>query len=80
MPKNALESLSVDFLVDFVRGFGRIEAVAIEDATTPEELDMLAQRFMDVVPTEQTYRSKVSLVVGAHVGPHVLAVSVLEAL
>jgi len=71
---------AVDFLVDFVRGFARIEAVAIEDATTPEELELLAGRLKDVVPAERTYRSKVSPVVGAHVGPHVLAVSVLEAL
>jgi DegV family protein with EDD domain len=71
---------AVDFLVDFVKGFGRIEAAAIEDATTPEELDLLARRLKDVVPAERTYRSKASPVVGAHVGPHVLAVSVLEAL
>jgi fatty acid-binding protein DegV len=71
---------AVDFLVDFVRGFARIEAVAIEDATTPEDLELLAQRLKDVVPAERTYRSKVSPVVGAHVGPHVLAVSILEAL
>lgn len=71
---------AVDFLVDFVRGFGRIEAVAIEDATTPEDVELLAGRLKDVAPAERTYRSKVSPVVGAHVGPHVLAVSVLEAL
>jgi len=71
---------AVDFLVDSVRGFARIEAVAIEDATTPEDLELLAQRLKDVVPAERTYRSKVSPVVGAHVGPHVLAVSILEAL
>jgi len=71
---------ALDFLVDFVKGFGSIEAVAIEDATTPEELELLARRIKDVVPAECMYRSKVSPVVGTHVGPHVLAVSVLEAL
>ena len=71
---------AVDFLVDFARGFGRIEAVAIEDATTPDELELLAGRVKHVVPADRTYRSKVSPVVGTHVGPHVLAVSVLEAL
>jgi DegV family protein with EDD domain len=70
---------AIEFLVDFVKGFGRIEAAAVEDATTPEELELLAQRLKDVVPAERTYRSKVSPVVGTHVGPHVLAVSVLEA-
>ena len=71
---------ALDFLVDFVKGFGSIEAVAIEDATTPGELELLARRIKDVVPAECMYRSKVSPVVGTHVGPHVLAVSVLEAL
>jgi DegV family protein with EDD domain len=71
---------AADFLVDFVRGFASVEAVAIEDATTPEELELLAQRLKDIVPAESIYRSKVSPVVGTHVGPHVLAVSVLEAL
>jgi len=70
---------AIDFLVDFVQGFGRIEAMVIEDATTPEELELLARRLKDVVPAERTYHSKVSPVVGTHVGPHVPAVSVLEA-
>jgi DegV family protein with EDD domain len=70
---------AIDFLVNFVNGFQRIEMLAIEDATTPDDLEILAQRLKDVVPPERVYRSKVSPVVGTHVGPHVLAVSVLEA-
>jgi len=70
---------AIDFLVNFVRGFSQIEAVAIEDATTPDDLQTLAERLKDVVPPERIYRSKVSPVVGTHVGPRVLAVSVLEA-
>jgi fatty acid kinase fatty acid binding subunit len=70
---------AIDFLVDFVRGFSRIEAVAIEDATTPDDLQTLTERLKDVVPPEHIYRSKVSPVVGTHVGPRVLAVAVLEA-
>jgi len=70
---------AMDFLVDFVKNFSHIEALAIEDATTPDELEILAQRLKDVAPPERTYHSKVSPVVGTHVGPHVLAVSVLEA-
>jgi len=70
---------AIDFLVNFVRGFSQVEAVAIEDATTPDDLQTLAERLKDVVPPERIHRSKVSPVVGTHVGPHVLAVSVLEA-
>lgn len=69
---------AIDFLVNFVRGFTHIDSIAIEDATTPDELEILAKRLKEVVPAERIYRSKVSPVIGAHVGPHVLAVSVLE--
>ena len=70
---------AMDFLVKFVKGFSQVEAVAIEDATTPNDLQILIERLKDVVPPERIYRSKVSPVVGTHVGPHVLAVAVLEA-
>ena len=70
---------AMDFLVNFVKEFSQIEALAIEDATTPDDLQTLAERLKDVVPPEHTYYSKVSPVVGTHVGPHVLAVAILEA-
>jgi len=73
------QAQAMDFLVNFVKGFSRIEAMAIEDATTPDDLQTLAERLKDVVPPERIHRSKVSPVGGTHVGPHVLAVSVLEA-
>jgi len=76
-PRNRAQAM--DFLVNFVKGFSRIETVAIEDATTPDDLQTLAERLRDVIPPERIYRSKVSPVVGTHVGPHVLAVAVLEA-
>jgi len=75
-PRNRAQAM--DFLVAFVKGFTKIEALAIEDATTPDELEILAQRLKDIVPPERFYRSKISPVVGTHVGPHVLSVSVLE--
>jgi DegV family protein with EDD domain len=70
---------AMDFLVNFVKGFSQLEAIAIEDATTPDDLQTLAERLKDIVPPEHTYYSKVSPVVGTHVGPHVLLVVVLEA-
>ena len=69
----------MDFMVNFVKRFKQLQAVAIEDATTPDDLQTLVERLKGVVPPEQTYYSKVSPVVGTHVGPHVLAVAVLEA-
>jgi DegV family protein with EDD domain len=69
---------AMDFLVNFVKGFPEIEGLVIEDATTPDELEMLAERIGNIFPKERTYQAKVSPVVGTHVGPHVLAVSVLQ--
>lgn len=76
-PRNRAQAM--DFLVNFVKEFSQIEALAIEDATTPDDLQTLAERLKDVVPPECTYLSKVSPVVGTHVGPHVLLVAILEA-
>ena len=76
-PRNRAQA--IDFLVNFVKGFSNIEALVIEDATTPDELEILAERLKDIVPPERFYRSKIGPVVGTHVGPHVLAVSILEA-
>lgn len=70
---------AMDFLVSFAREFSRVDSVAIEDATTPDDLQTLAERLKDIVPPERMYRAKVSPVVGSHVGPHVLGVAVLEA-
>jgi DegV family protein with EDD domain len=75
-PRNRAQAM--DFLVNFAKSFPNIEALAIEDATTPDELEILAQRLKDLVPPDRFFRSKVSPVVGTHVGPHVLSVSVLE--
>jgi DegV family protein with EDD domain len=76
-PRNRAQAM--DFLVNFVKEFSQIEALAIEDATTPDDLQTLAERLKVVVPPERTYLSKVSPVVGTHVGPHVLLVAILEA-
>lgn len=70
---------AIDFLINFAKGFPRIDSIAVEDATTPDELEILVKRLEEVVPGECIYKSKLSPVVGAHVGPHALAVSVLEA-
>ena len=70
---------AIDYLVDFVRSFSHPEVIAIEDVTTPEDLEILAERLKGLVSTENFYRSKVDPVVGVHVGPRVLAACVLEA-
>lgn len=68
---------AVDYLVNFAAGYTKIEEMAVEDATTPDEADGLVERLSASFPKEDIYRSKVSPVIGAHVGPRVLSVIVL---
>jgi len=68
---------AIDYLCDFAMSFPHIEEMAIEHATTPGEAEMLVERLSSKLPRERIYRATVSPVVGTHVGPHVLAVSVL---
>lgn len=68
---------SMDYLCEFALSFPHIEEMLVEDATTPDEAEMLVERLSARFPKERIYRTKVSPVVGTHVGPHVLGVSVL---
>jgi DegV family protein with EDD domain len=68
---------AIDYLYNFAMSFANIEELAVEDATTPDEADMLVERLSSRFPRERIYRPKVSPVLGAHVGPHVLSVAVL---
>jgi DegV family protein with EDD domain len=68
---------AMEVLYNFAAGYSRIDSIAIEDATTPQEADALAQRLTLLYPDKTIYRSKVSAVIGVHVGPSVIAVSIL---
>ena len=68
---------AVEHLVDFASSYSHIEEMAVEDATTPDEAEELAERLDAIFPKERIYRTKVSPVIGAHVGPRVLAISVM---
>jgi DegV family protein with EDD domain len=68
---------AIDYLYNFATTFSHVDEIAVEDAITPDEADELVKRLRAKFPKEPIYRSKVSPVVGTHVGPHVLVVSVL---
>jgi DegV family protein with EDD domain len=68
---------ALDALYDFAASFNHVDGIGVEDATTPDEADELAQRLEARFPGETIYRSKVSPAVGVHVGPRVLGVAVL---
>jgi DegV family protein with EDD domain len=70
-------SKALDNLVHFVNDYSRIEELAVEDATTPDETDNFVKRLGTKFPEERIYRSKVSPVIGTNVGPRVIGVAVL---
>ncbi|MFH1087085.1 MAG: DegV family protein [Chloroflexota bacterium] len=72
-------SRALDWLVSFARSFPKAEGLVVEDATTPEEAETLVARISEFLPKEKIFRSRVGPAIGVHVGPHVLAVSILPA-
>jgi len=68
---------AMDHLYNFAISYSKVDAFAIEDATTPVEADALAERIKAKFPGKPMYRSKVSPVLGAHVGPSVVCITVL---
>jgi len=68
-----------EYLYNFITGFSKIEALAVEHTTLPDEADRLAERLSPSYPKEIIYRSTVSPVLGVYGGPNALAVTVLEA-
>ncbi len=68
---------SIEALYNWVLSYHSIDAIAVEDATTPDEADQLAARLKKKFAGIPLYRSKVGAVIGAHVGPSVIAVSVV---
>jgi DegV family protein with EDD domain len=69
---------AMDWLYGFITSFKNIKDLAIEHATTPDEAEMLIQRIDPIFPRDRIYTFRVGSVVGTHVGPHVIAASVLE--
>ena len=68
---------ALSYLCNFIMGFTEIEEMAIEDAVTPQDAEMIVEQISSKVPGVRIYRMKVSPVIGTHVGPHVIGVSVL---
>ncbi len=68
---------AINNLYQFVEGYARIDELAVEDATTPDETDAFVERLGTRFPKERIYRSKVSPVIGTNVGPRVIGVAVL---
>lgn len=68
---------AMEYLVKFATSFSDIQEIAIEDATTPDDVEVLVSQISLALSGKQIHRMKVSPVIGTHVGPHVLGVGVL---
>ncbi len=68
---------AIDYMYQFVVGYSRIEELAVEDATTPDETGAFVERLGAIYPRERIYLSKVSPVIGTNVGPRAIGVAVL---
>ena len=75
--KERSRAKAIDHLYNFVMSYSRIDELAVEDATTPDEADELVERLGAKFPRERIYRAKISPVIGTNVGPHVIGVAVL---
>ncbi len=68
---------AIEHLYNFAMGYSHIDEMAIEDAASPEEAEILAERLSSKFARERIYRVKPSPVVGTHTGPGLLVVSIL---
>ena len=80
-PLTRVRSLNAGFdhLYSIVEGAGKLELLAVEHATTPDDADKLVERFSSVYPKDEIRRSVISPVIGTYAGPNALAVSYLTA-
>ena len=75
--KERSRAKAIDYLYNFAMSYSHIEEIAIEYATSLDEVEILAERLDSKFPKERIYRSRASPVIGTHTGPGLLIVSVL---
>lgn len=80
-PLTRVRSLNagLDYLYNVAAGCSRIEGMAVEHGTTPDDADKLVERLDSLFPKENIYRAVISPVIGTYAGPNALALTILEA-
>ena len=68
---------AIDRLCEFAMSYSHIEEMAIEEATTPDDAERIAERLSAKFPKERIYHSRTTPVIGTHTGPGLLLVAVL---
>ena len=68
---------AIDHLYEFAAGYKHIEALAVEGAACPEDVDRMVERLGAIFPKERILRTRTTPVIGAHTGPGLLLVAVM---
>jgi DegV family protein with EDD domain len=69
---------AIDIIVNYVKSVSKIKAMAVEHAAVPEEMESLIEKLSEFYPKEKIVKGRIGPTIGAHVGPHSLAVHVIE--
>ncbi|MEE8414111.1 MAG: DegV family protein [Dehalococcoidales bacterium] len=72
-------SAGLDYLYNIAAGIPNIEGLAVEHATTPDDVDKLVERLDSIHPKNKIVKAIISPVLGVYGGPGALAITVLEA-
>ena len=68
---------ALDRLYKFAESYSHIEAMAVEGADCPDDVDSLVKRLGAIFPAESIYRCRTTPVIGTHTGPGLILVAVL---
>jgi len=68
---------ALDRLYKFAESYSHIEAMAVEGADCPDDVDSLVKRLGAIFPAERIYRCRTTPVIGTHTGPGLILVAVL---
>jgi DegV family protein with EDD domain len=72
-------SKAIARLCELVAEFHGIKEMAIAHATTPDELEALAERLAPLFPQGEIYKSRCGSTIGTYLGPGCLTVALIEA-
>ncbi|MFC2035758.1 DegV family protein [Chloroflexota bacterium] len=68
---------AIKYLGNFALSYSYIEEMAVEYATTLEDVEVLIDRLSSKFPKHRIYRTRASPVIGTHTGPGLLVISIL---
>ncbi len=67
---------AIDQLFHFAQSYTKIEEMAVEDTSSPNDAKELVDRLSSVYPKERIYRSRMTPAIGVHTGPGLLLVAI----